>query len=295
MNAFSEQKIERLIKLSQASPSLPDTFIPWEESVEPKDKFIPDFLTSLYDHPLYDSLTATQKVELGKHEVVQVMYSYAWSENLACLFFTKHLLTLDTTSVEHRFLLRELIEEYQHQEMFAKVIKKMNGKPLAPKWFHRWLGKMTANYFPADLMFMSVLAIELIADTYGKILRKDKAVYNVLRKVSELHNIEEGRHIHYTKMWLDRFTQKAGLFKRTIYGMVILLNIYFMRTLYVRKEIFERIGVDDSSQYFKAANKNYSSNFAKYCLDDAISFTKEINAFNPVTRFFWRRILKANV
>ena len=67
MNAFSEQKIERLIKLSQASPRLPDTFIPWEESVEPKDKYIPDYLVSLYNHPLYDSLTATQNVYFVNH------------------------------------------------------------------------------------------------------------------------------------------------------------------------------------------------------------------------------------
>jgi len=179
--------------------------------------------------------------------------------------------------------------------MFSKVVKKMDGKPLSPKWLHQKIGKITANYFPPDLMFMSVLAIELIADTYGRILRNDPSIYKVLRKVSELHNIEEGRHIHYTKMWLERYTQKAGLIKRSIYGLVILLNIYFMRTLYVREEIFESIGVEDPQHYFKEAYKNYSTNFAKFCLDDAIDFMKEINAFNPFTRFLWKRILKANV
>ena len=295
MTAFSEKKIERLIKLSIGNARLPDTFIPWEEDATQEDSFLPEHLVSLYGHPLYDQLSTDQKRELGRHEVVQVMYSYAWSENLACLFFTRHLLQLDLTSVEYRFLLRELIEEYQHQEMFSKVIIKMDGQPLRQTWLHRVVANFTASYFPADFIFMSVLAVEMIADTYGKIIRRDKSVYNVLRKVSELHNIEEGRHIHYTKMWLDRFTKKAGLFKRTMYSLVIMLNIFFMRSLYVRHEIFENIGVENPKQYLKAAQKNYKQNFADTCLDEAIEFTEEIGGFNPFTRFMWRRVLSAKV
>jgi len=295
MTVFSKEKIERLIKISQANPMLPASFIPWEQEAVAEDKFLPEKLISLYGHPLYEQLTDAQKVELGKQEVVQVMYSYAWSETLACLFFTRHLLTLDNTSVEYRFLLREIIEEFQHQEMFSKVIIQLDGDPIRPSRIHHMVGKFTAKYFPADLVFMSVLAVELIADTYGKFIRRDKGVYKVLRKVSELHNIEEGRHIHYTKMWLEKFTQKAGIFKRSLYSMVVLMNIFFMRTLYVKQEIFERIGVDNPKDYQKVAYKHYKKNFAETCLDEAIEFVKEINGFNKFTRFMWRKVLGAKV
>lgn len=295
MNAFPIEQIERLIQISKANPMLPASFIPWNENIQEKDTFLPDNLISLQGHPLYESLSAKQKLELGKHEVVQVMFSYAWSETLACLFFTRHLLTLNSSSAEYRFLLRELIEEFQHQEMFSSIIIKLQGEPILPGFQHRFWGKLTAKYLPADWVFMSVLGVELIADTYGKKIRKDKRVYKVLRKVSELHNIEEGRHIHYTKMWLKKYTHNAGIFKRSIYSLVILLNVYFMRTLYVKKEIFARIGVDDPRKYQKAAYRNYRKKFARECLQETIAFTKSFDGFNRFTKWVWKIVLGVTI
>lgn len=291
-----DQKVERLIKISEKKPLHPETFVPWELECTEEQIYLPECLVSLAGHPLYDTLSSYQKKELGKYEVVQSMYSYGWSEGLACLFFNKYLLTLtDTTSSEYRFLLRELIEEFRHQAMFSKAVMKLNIQPIKPSWLHRVTANITVKYFPPDLTFMSVLAIEEIADTYGKLIRQDKDVYPVLRKVSELHHIEEGRHIHYTKMWLDRFTSKAGFIKKTIYSMIFLLNIYFMRTLYVKKEIFEAIGVDNPAHYQKVAYRHYKKKFASNCLDSSIAFVKEIGGFNFITRPIWRMVLGAKL
>ena len=295
MNAFPIEKIERLIRISKANPMLPASFIPWKDKPKEDDIFLPESLVSLAGHPLFDSLTPVQQKELGRHEVVQVMFSYAWSETLACLFFTRHLLTLDNTSAEYRFLLREIIEEFQHQEMFSSVVIKLDGKPIQPGFQHRFWGKLSAKYMPADCVFMSVLAVELIADTYGKKIRQDKRVFNVLRKVSELHNIEEGRHIHYTKMWLKRYTEKAGRIKRSMYGIIVMLNVYFMRTLYVKKEIFERIGVSDAQKYQRAAYTHYRQKFADECLDEAVEFTQSIGGFNRFTKWCWKKVLSVDV
>ncbi len=289
---FDEEKIERLITISKQKPLLPEEFIPWELEPKEDEKFLSDCLVSLHGHPLFDTLSPDQKRELGRHEMVQSMYSYAWTEGLACLFFNKRLLTLtDNTSPEYRFLVRQLIEEFRHQDMFASAVKAIAGKAIIPNWIHVWLAKISIRYLPHDVMFMSVLAVEEVADVYGKIVRKDEEVYPVLRKVSELHHIEEGRHIFYTKMWLDKFTQKAGFIKRTIYSLIFLTNIVFLRSLYVRKEIFERIGVDDPEYYYQIARRHFKSKFAAECLQGAIEYVKDFRGFNALTRPLWRRIL----
>ena len=292
MSVLSIPQVERLIKISKEKPLLPQEFVPWKDEPTEDNIFLPEQLISLHGHPLYDTLTLEQKKELGRHEVVQVMYSYGWSEGLACLFFNRHLLTLQPDNVEYRFLLRELIEEFQHQEMFAEAVKKLNGKPISPSFAHRMLGKITVNYFPSPTVFMSVLAVEHMADIYGKMMRKDKNVFSVLRKVSELHHIEEGRHIYYTELWLKRFTENAGFVKRTWYSLIVMFNILFMRTLYVKTEIFERIGVDDPKKYQKAAYNNFKKKFGRLCLDESIEFVNSFNGFNWLTRPFWKFFLK---
>lgn len=288
-------EVERLIKISKERPLLPDTFVPWHEEPTADELFLPEGLNSLEGLDIYNTLTSQQKLDLGRHEAVQVMYSYGWSEALFCLFMNRYILTLQPDHVEHRFLLRELIEEFRHQEMFARGIIQLNGKPIKPTRMHNMVGLFTAQYMPHDMVFMSCLAVELIADMYGYQTRKDPKTYNVLKKISELHNIEEGRHIHFTKGLLKRYTSKAGYIKRSLYSYIILLNIYFMRTLYVKTEIFERIGLEYPDAVYKLAFKNYKTKFASTCLDSIIDFVNEWNGFNGATRWAWRLLLNAKV
>jgi P-aminobenzoate N-oxygenase AurF len=293
--ATFEETAMRLVAISKQKPLLPEVFVPWHTEITPETLFMPERMISLYGHPLWDTLSAEQQRELGRLEMVQVMYSYGWSETLACQFFNRHLLTLNTNTAEYKFLIRELIEEYRHQEMFAMAVEKMERVPILPTGMHRFFAHFTSRHMPAPLVFMSVLAVELLADIYAKHIRKDVRMYEVLRKCSELHHIEEGRHILYTEMWLKKYTEKAGFFMRTIYSLVVLANIYFMRTLYVRKEAFEQIKCPNPELYYREARKNHAKPFVDYALGETIDFVRDFNGFNFITRPLWRWIIKANV
>src|ERR1700679_4110633 len=134
------KEIERLIKISKERPLLPETFVPWHEVRKADELFLPEYLNSLEGLDVYDTLTEVQKIELGRHEAVQVMYAYGWSEGLFCLFMNRYLLTLQPDNVEYLFLLRELIEEFRHQEMFARAIQQLDGKPIKPSRMHKIVG-----------------------------------------------------------------------------------------------------------------------------------------------------------
>ncbi len=286
-----EDKVENLINISKEKPLLPETYVPWHEVVVKDSKCLPEFMVSLEGHELWASLTIAQQLELGRLEIVQVMYSYAWSETLACLFFNRHLLTLNPDSVEYRFLIRELIEEFRHQEMFGMAIKKLERKPILPTYLHKFFANFTVKKFKDQYVFISVLAIEMMADIYAKHIRRDLEVHIILRKCSELHHIEEGRHIFYTEMWIDKYTRKMNFFTSTIYSIVILLNIYFMRSLYIKKENFIKLGVNDPLKYYKAARKNYNIKFEKFALKEAKIFVDKINGFNFITKPMWSILL----
>lgn len=292
---MQEAEIERLIKISKDRPLMPETYVPWKEIAKPTDLYLPEKLTTLEGLPIYDTLTRQQKADLGRHEVVQVLYSYGWGEALFCVFMAKHLLELPPTSAEHRFLIREIIEEYRHQEMFAQAITLLNGEPLKQNRLHKLSGTISTKYLPADYLFMGSLSVELITDVYGNGARRAPEIYVVLRKVFELHNIEEGRHIHFTKGLLKKYTDKAGIIKKTAYSLVILMNICFVRTMYVRKEIYERIGLANPDAVFKQAAKNFKQKFTQNCLGDIIEFVDSWGGFNAITRVAWRWVLGAKV
>jgi hypothetical protein len=289
------QEIERLIKISRERPLLPETYIPWQLEPSDNDIFLPEQLTSLHGLEIYNTLTSSQKLELGRHELVQVIASYAWGECLFCLFMTRHLLTLAPDDVEHRFLLRELIEEFRHQEMFAQAICKLGGKPIKQTGIHKFLGEFSNKYLPADFLFMGSVSVELVTDVYGSHARKTPNMYPLLIKMFDLHTIEEARHIVFTKALLKRYQMKAGYIKRTLYSYLILGNILFIRTMYVKKEIFERIGIENPDQVFKLASKNFKQKFAQNCLGDIVEFVNSWQGLNRATRWAWKLLLGVNI
>jgi hypothetical protein len=288
-------EIERLIKISRERPLMPETYIPWQLEPKPEDIFLPEFLTSLQGLEIYDTLTSVQKLELGRHELVQVIASYAWGECLFCLFMTRHILTLPLADVQHRFLLRELIEEFRHQEMFGQAITKLGGEPIPQSGLHKFFGEFSNKYLPADYLFMGSVSVELVTDVFGDFARKSPMVYPVLRKMFDLHSIEEARHILFTKSLLKSYADNAGYIKRTLYSYVILFNILFVRSMYVKREIFERIGLQNPDKVYKAASKNFKKKFAETCLNDIVEFVDSWKGLNNATRWAWRWVLDAKV
>ena len=288
-------EVERLIKISKERPLDAATFIPWQLEPTEDDIFLPEFLTSLHGLEIYDTLTPTQKSELARHELVQVIASYAWGECLFCLFMTRHILTLPLDHVEHRFLLRELIEEFKHQEMFGQAIAKLGGQPIAQSRLHKFLGLFSNKYLPADYLFMGSVSVELVTDVYGTHARKTEHIYPVLKKMFDLHTIEEARHIIFTKSLLKTYAAKAGYIKRTLYSFVILGNIVFVRTMYVKNEIYQRIGLDNPDKVFKLAAKNFKQKFRDTCLTEITEFVNSWGGFNRATRWAWRWLLGVEV
>jgi hypothetical protein len=289
------KEVERLIKISKEHPLMPETYIPWQLEPEAGDIFLPEVLASLQGLDIYETLTSTQKLELGRHELVQVISSYAWGECMFCLFMTRHILTLPQHDAEHRFLLRELIEEFRHQEMFGQAIQKLGGQPIAQSRLHKFFGEFSNKYLPADYLFMGSVSVELVTDVYGNYARRSPNIYPVLKKMFDLHNIEEGRHILFTKSILKTYSAEAGYIKRTLYSYVILFNIFFVRTMYVKREIYERIGMENPDQAYKLAQKNFKQKFADKCLKDIIEFVDSWKGFNNLTRWAWRGLLGAKV
>lgn len=289
------EKVERLIKLSETKPLIPDEFVPWHVEEDEDVQFMPEHLISLQGHELYDSLSSEQKRELGRMELGQVMYSYGWSEGLACVIFNKRLIKLNPETHEYRYLVNELIEEFRHQDMFAKAVRKVNVNTYKASRIHRMVGWIQLNLMPVSVMFISVLSVELMTDIYGKMIRRDPKVFEPIRKVSELHHIEEGRHVQYTKMWLKHYLDNSNFLLRTLYSIVVMWGVLFMRTLYVREEIFEKLGVDSPKKYTKAAKENLKKKMGEQCLPDVISFVKSFDGFNFITRPIWKSVLNAKI
>lgn len=283
------EKVERLIDLSNTKALIPDQYVPWSDQEE-DEMFLPEQLISLAGHPHYETLDDKQKRELSRHELAQVVYSYAWAEGVGCLIFNTRLVGLEPVSLEYKYLIKMSIEEYRHQEMFTRLIEKIKGKTFILPFQHLFMTWYIKNA-PQSHRFLSILTVEIMADTYGNLIRRTKEVFRPVRKVSQLHHIEEGRHIYYTAIWLKHYLDNANFLQRSIYSFLVLSNLLLLKSLYVREEIFEHIGVSNPKYYAKIARKNLHNKFNKHCVADIVSFVRKFNGFNFITRPLWKYLL----
>lgn len=138
MNSFYH-KIHQLTDLSRNSSHTFESFFKWDTySITNDTVFMPIELLSLYNTPIFDTLSSEQIRELSRLEVIQVLYLYAYTESVMCLYLARHLVNSDFGSVEHAFVLREQIEEYRHQDMFLRGLEIL-GKDYYPMHrFHKW-------------------------------------------------------------------------------------------------------------------------------------------------------------
>jgi hypothetical protein len=291
-SAEDTRQIERLIRISKEKPLMPETFIPWEEAEQEDHIFLPEKLVSLVGLPVYETLSAVQKRELARREVTQAIYAYCWSEGLFSVFMTRYIQDRMPDDLERRFLLCEIIEESRHQEMFAATIVKLNRQPVPVTGFQRVLGGFFVRIFPADFAFISCLTVEMLADRYGEHLRQETGIFPVLQKVSQLHNIEEARHIIFTKALLKRYTEHAGFLRRSWYSILVLINVRFFLGTYVRAEIYHDIGLQNPEQVFRQAFPHYRNRFAQECLGTVREFVDSFHGYNALTRPLWKWVMK---
>ncbi len=286
------QQIERLIRISREKPLDHETFVPWEIALGPEFGYLSEKLVSLAEHPIYPTLSLEQKRELAKREVVQAMYAYCWSEGLFCAFMTRYMMQQAPDHVERRFLLHEVIEESKHQQMFANTIVKMGAQPVPVGRLQAWLAEFCVRYCSPAFVFLSCIAVEMMADRYGEELRHDKHAHPILQKVAQLHNIEEARHILFTKILLKRYTENIGFWRSTQFSLIVLFNMRFFQSTYVHTEIFRDIGLPHPAQLRRQAFRSYQKRFATECLGTVKELVDSFNGFNFITRPLWRRVLQ---
>jgi len=295
LNQESQIKIERLNQLSQSNALDPDTYIPWDLKIEDSLVIMPNHLFSLYETDLISTLSINQIRELQKWELSQVMSVYAWSESMACLVFNEMLFEHMPNSEIGKYLVNMSIEEYRHQKMFTRIVDNIGVGSRRYSKFHYWTAKFYTKAFSTQTKFVAILAIEQVSDMYGRHLRRDSKVSEILHKACELHSIEEGRHMAFQKICIDQFITKKSIATRSILSVYMALTIWFMRTQYIKLCFFEEVGLPNPKLYHRIAQKNYRRLFGEYCVADSMQYANSIGLMNGFTRFFWKIILKAKI
>lgn len=180
-------------------------------------RYLPEKFISLRGTVLYDQMSEREKKLLSFYESVSYFSTGIWLENMLMYGFLYKLYAMDYANPDVRYMLHEIGEEANHSIMFHEYVRKAGVGYAPARWWNRALGRFGSRQIPSVnmyLFFIGILAGEEPPDHVAKAAREDDRVHPLVRRITEIHSIEEARHIAYAREFLGKRFCEANALQR---------------------------------------------------------------------------------
>jgi len=175
-------------------------------------------------HPLgsttwYQEQPLELRTRIGLHIVVCAMQTGVHFENVLTRGLLEFAILLPTGAPEFRYAYHEAIEESQHTLMFREFVNRSGLDPGDPGMLVRAGGRRVvrmARRFP-ELFFLFVLGGEDPIDYVQRtLLRAEREVHPLLRRMMQIHITEEARHLCFARAYLRERVPALGSARRQV-------------------------------------------------------------------------------
>jgi len=170
----------------------------------------------------YRSQPQPLRARIGLHRFATFMKVGVQFENILKRGLLTFAESLPNESPEFRYVYHEIAEETQHSMMFQEFVNRtglrVGGMPPALLWFARRIPNL-ARRFP-ELFFVFVLGgEEPIDQMQRRALRERQWRHPLAERISQIHVIEEARHMSFARAYLLRHVPKLGFFSKSLLAL----------------------------------------------------------------------------
>jgi hypothetical protein len=109
-----------------------------------------------------------------------------------------------------QWALTEIADECRHSVMFARTAQKFGAPSYQPPPSILRLGKAYAAKADGPAAYAAILVVEEILDIFQRDLMKDERVQPLTRATSQIHVVEEARHMRFAREEIARRTPELS-------------------------------------------------------------------------------------
>lgn len=246
---------------------------------------MPEQDISLYDTAIYEALNREERVRLSLHEAASAMATGIWFENILKHKFLDYLYAADPFDPNFRFMLHEVADECHHSTMFGEFIRR-SGAPFYPvRWWAKWGGQLMKEAMPKASVFIGILAAEELMDYFNRSAMTSPEVHPTVRRISQIHVIEEARHISYARNYLTTLPElPAHQRLRIMIGAPLITGVIVSQI--ISPDVYSTLGLPDD-----ARKQALESPHRRQLLQEAgakfMGVLQEIGVMNAYTRPAW--------
>ncbi len=278
----------RLLKSSAERFYDAEVDIDWDAPWDPDKHWLPEHRVSLYGTPLWDKLTAEQRIELGKNEIVSILSFGMYAEGFLSAFLLR-VVGRGSLSDHSLYALTEIGEEARHSTMFARLINKTGVRPYRLPRGAMTLTKLLQFVPIGPSTYGGTLLIEEILDRGQRETMNDPELQPHLRQLMKIHVLEEARHITYAREELARGMAKANRFSKAFHRGVLAAIANGVFPVLVNPRVYRSVGIHPLRGFIAAyRSPNYAVNMA-FLADPMIRYFYEVGMLEgAITTRLWR-------
>ncbi|MGY1743762.1 MULTISPECIES: AurF N-oxygenase family protein [unclassified Blastococcus] len=284
-----QQLSTRLLGSAARTSFDPTVDVDWSAPI-PEDLYglSPEWST-LYGTPLWDGLTEQQRVTLTIHEYCSISGVGIWFECLLMQLVLKDVYGDDPSQPHVQWALTEVADECRHSVMFARTAQTFGAPSYQPPPSILRLGKAFAARGSGPSAYAAILVAEEILDIFQRDLMRDERVQPLTRRTSEIHVVEEARHMRFARDEVARRTPRLGALALRRHRTLVASVAAIVADNLVQPQVYASVGLDPAAT--KAVARANAHHRAK--LRDAsaglVAFLRGVGLIGGPSELLWKR------
>lgn len=284
-----EEIAERLLRASAQKSFDPEVDVDWATPLEPDLFYMPQHRVSLYGTPLWERMSQQQRIDLSRHEIASTASVGIWFEVILLQMLARHIYDLDPTTDHVRYALVEIGDECRHSVMFSRFIEKLGCPAYGPGPLAHRLGRVLKTTSSGPEMFAAILIAEEILDTLQRELMVDDSVQPLVRRISQIHVIEEARHVRYAHDELRRQVANASAPTRAWTRWVTARAAWVISRRLIHPDAYAAVGLDPAEAHRVALASETRRQTLRWASARLVSCFAELDLLSGPAMLLWRR------
>ncbi|SFL46290.1 AurF N-oxygenase family protein [Geodermatophilus ruber] len=284
------QEISARLLSSAARKSYdPVVDIDWEAPI-PDDLYglSPEW-SSLYGTPLWEGLTERQRVTLTIHEYCSISGVGIWFECMLMQLVLRDVYGDDPAQPHVQWALTEIADECRHSVMFARTAETFGAPSYQPPPSVLRLGRAYAAKASGPAAYAAILVVEEILDIFQRDLMKDERVQPLTRATSQIHVVEEARHMRFAREEIARRTPDLSAWQRRKHRALIASVAAIAVDNLVQPGVYAAVGLDPRQARAAArANEHYRAKLRE-AATGLVAFLRGAGLIGGRSELLWRR------
>jgi P-aminobenzoate N-oxygenase AurF len=245
--------------------------------------------STLYGTPLWDRLSEEQRVTLTIHEYCSISGAGIWFECLLMQLVLRDIYGEDPAQPHVQWALTEIADECRHSVMFARTAEKFGAPSYQPPSTVLKLGRAYADKAGGPAAYAAILVVEEILDIFQRDLMKDERVQPLTRATSQIHVVEEARHMRFARDEITRrMPELSGWQRRKHRALVASVSAIAVDNL-VQPGVYAAVGLDPQEAKAAArANEHYAEKL-RTAAAGLVSFLREAGLIGGASERLWKR------